>query len=83
MTKKFSPYKFLTHAAIHCRFGSDTTDREPTQADLQAEKILLACRMKLSGSHIHAGFGCPICGWDKTCLLCSQLMQGTTEVPNV
>ena len=38
----------LTHAIWHCRWGSEPRDREPTEADLQAVKILTDLRIALS-----------------------------------
>lgn len=40
-------YKILTDAIMHCRFGSQPIDREPTEADLQAAKLLASKRYLL------------------------------------
>jgi hypothetical protein len=46
--KKLDMYLFLTHAIWHCQWGSHVVDREPTEADLQAAKILTDLRSEVN-----------------------------------
>lgn len=41
-------YDLLTHAILHCRYGSETTDREPTIDDSNAAQLLHELRAQLS-----------------------------------
>jgi hypothetical protein len=41
-------YVLLTHAAMHCKFGSEPTDRPATEADLQAFELLLKLRSQVA-----------------------------------
>lgn len=49
--KAHAVYTLLTHAALHCRFGSDTVDRIPDKADLEAATILYRLRAELAVEH--------------------------------
>lgn len=44
LTGNHDVYMFLTHAILHCQWGSEATDRNPTDADLQAARILTHLR---------------------------------------
>lgn len=46
--KEFDVYGFLTHAIWHCQWGSESVDRTPTEADLQAAKILTDLRSQVA-----------------------------------
>lgn len=49
MRKSFDPYMYVTHAAMHCLFGSGTDERTPDKADTDAAAILWSVRRLLPG----------------------------------
>lgn len=45
-------YNILTHAMLHCEFGSEPIDRIPDNADMAAKAILLECREEVTREDI-------------------------------
>jgi len=48
MMKPWDAYKFLTHAALHCKFGSTPEDRQADKADIDAMNILYKLRLLIA-----------------------------------
>lgn len=41
-------YEVLTHAILHCLYGSETIDRDADRADRDAAEIMRIARMEVS-----------------------------------